>query len=71
MAPWDVLAEDIRAGRLAVLPLEPGTLTQQSAYGLVRRAGHSLSPAALAMYEEIQCEDRTFSLAPDANQHRG
>ena len=30
MAPWDVVAEDIHAGRLAQLPLEAGALTEQS-----------------------------------------
>jgi DNA-binding transcriptional LysR family regulator len=66
MAPWDVLAEDIQAGRLARLPLDAGALTEQSAYGLVSRAGHSLSPAAQAMREEILNEDRGFSREAEA-----
>ncbi|MGE8361396.1 LysR family transcriptional regulator [Pseudomonas sp.] len=65
MAPWDVVATDIEAGRLARLPLEAGALNQQSAYGLVSRAGHSLSPAALAMCEAIREEDSGF----DAKRH--
>lgn len=60
MAPWDVLAEDIGAGRLARLPLAATALQQASAYGLVSRAGRSLSPAAQAMVEEIRREDRDF-----------
>ena len=66
MAPWDVVAEDIQAGRLAVLPLQSGLLSEQSAYGLVSRAGHSLSPAAQAMTEQIYQAERSFSLASEA-----
>lgn len=65
MAPWDVVAEDIQAGRLAALPLQAGLLSEQSAYGLVSRAGHSLSPAAQAMTEQIYQADRSFSLPPE------
>jgi len=60
MAPWDVLAEDIQAARLAALPLQAGVLNEQSAYGLVSRAGHSLSPAAQAMREEILSVEQTL-----------
>lgn len=60
MAPWDVVAEDIQAGRLARLPLADGVLTEQSAYALISRAGHSLSPAAEVIREEILAEDRIF-----------
>lgn len=63
MAPWDVVAEDVQAGRLSLLPLQGNTL-QRSAYGLVSRAGHSLSPAAQAVVEEIIREDRQHPLAP-------
>ena len=42
----------------ALLPLAPASLQQQSAYGLVSRAGHSLSPAAQALVEEIRRVDR-------------
>ncbi|HBX55526.1 LysR family transcriptional regulator [Pseudomonas sp. UBA2684] len=66
MAPWDVLAEDIHNGRLALLPLAHGALSEQSAYGLVSRAGHSLSPAALAMRAAILEEDR--SVSPQQNR---
>ncbi len=45
MAPLDVVADEIRLGQLAILEV-PGSPMQQSAYGLVCRAGHSLSPAA-------------------------
>ncbi|RJG14209.1 LysR family transcriptional regulator [Pseudomonas cavernicola] len=60
MAPWDVIAEDVEAGRLDVLPMAPGELPQRSAYGLVSRAGHSLSPAAQAMLEQLRKEDAAF-----------
>ena len=46
MAPWDVVAADVAAGRLAVLQLPGERLTAHSAYGIVSRAGHSLSPGA-------------------------
>lgn len=49
MAFRDVVAEDVRAGRLVVLSMAEHSFDQHSAYGLVRRAGHSLSPAAQAM----------------------
>jgi DNA-binding transcriptional LysR family regulator len=58
MAPWDVIAEEVAAGQLSLLPLAPASLQQQSAYGLVSRAGHSLSPAAQALVEEIRRVDR-------------
>ncbi|WP_137887976.1 LysR family transcriptional regulator [Pseudomonas sp. 2FE] len=60
MAPWDVIAEDVEAGRLDVVPMAPGELPPRSAYGLVRRAGHSLSPAAQAMLEQLRKEDAAF-----------
>jgi len=66
MAPWDVVADDIHNGRLALLPVAPDLLSEQSAYGLVSRAGHSLSPAALAMREAILEEDRRFAPLPPA-----
>lgn len=53
MAFRDVLADDIDAGRLAVLPMEQDTFSQHSAYGLVSRTGHTLSPAAQAMRLQI------------------
>lgn len=57
LAPWDVVAEDIAAGRLGLLP-GPQNPLQHSAYGVVSRAGHSLSPAAQAVLEEIRQVDR-------------
>lgn len=45
MAPWDIIADQVAAGQLALLQPD-GSLMQHSAYGLVSRAGHSLSPAA-------------------------
>lgn len=53
MAFRDVVAEDVSAGRLVVLPMIEATFNQHSAYGLVSRAGHSLSPAAQAMRLQI------------------
>lgn len=53
MAPWDVIAGEVESGQLALLPLLPQGLHQHSAYGLVSRAGHSLSPAAQAMVTAI------------------
>lgn len=60
MAPWDVVAEDIQAGRLACLPLQAGAISEHSAYGLISRAGHSLSPAAQAMRSEILADAHSF-----------
>ena len=57
MAPWDVIADEVDSGQLALLPLLPQGLHQHSAYGLVSRAGHSLSPAAQAMVEAIRRVD--------------
>lgn len=54
LAVADVVAADIAAGRLAALPWPPmagdGSL-RRSAYGLVRHASRSLSPAAAAFVE--------------------
>lgn len=63
LAPWDVIAEDVAAGRLAVLPLPDEEPVQYSAYGVVSRAGHSLSPAAQALLEALREEDRLFPQA--------
>ncbi|WP_338138238.1 LysR substrate-binding domain-containing protein [Pseudomonas oleovorans] len=57
MAPWDVIADEVESGQLALLPLLPQGLHQHSAYGLVSRAGHSLSPAAQAMVTAIRQVD--------------
>lgn len=53
MAPWDVIADDVSSGRLVILRLRHNSFNQQSAYGLVSRAGHTLSPAAQAMRLQI------------------
>lgn len=58
MSPWDVIAQDVAAGRLAVLPLDTGALPQHSAYGIVSRAGHSLSPGAAELQRVILEQDR-------------
>ena len=60
IAPWDVLAEDLAAGRLAILPLLQNEPPQYSAYGLVSRAGHSLSPAAQELVRQIHLEEQAF-----------
>lgn len=61
MAPWDVVAEDVLAGRLAVLNTPGGT----SAYGLVSHAARSLSPAARAMRDLLLEEDLRFPSLQD------
>lgn len=63
MAPWDVVAAEVAAGQLAVLRTLPG-LTQHSAYGLVARAGHSLSPAAEAWQRQLLALDQPLPLPP-------
>lgn len=60
MAPWDVVAEDIQAGRLASLPVPQILMGEHSAYALVSRAGRSLSPAAQAIRAEILRDDALF-----------
>lgn len=69
MAPWDVLADDIGSQRLAMLPLGSGATQQHSAYGIVTRAGRSLSPAGQAMQEQLRKEDQVaLPLAPFDSQ---
>ena len=44
LAPWDVVAADVEAGRLALLPWPAGSepaRAKGSAYGLVSRAGRT------------------------------
>lgn len=53
-APWDVIAAEVDSGRLALLPVSHEVPLQYSAYGLVSRAGHSLSPAAQALADLLQ-----------------
>ncbi|MFN9526503.1 MAG: LysR family transcriptional regulator [Pseudomonadaceae bacterium] len=66
MAPWDVIADEVDSGQLALLPLLPQGLHQHSAYGLVSRAGHSLSPAAQAMFTAIRLVDEQTPRAKHA-----
>lgn len=58
MAPWDVIADEVLAGSLAVLNLPLELLAQRSAYGLVSRSGRSLSPAAQAFSTLLQEVDQ-------------
>ncbi|MDP3846526.1 MAG: LysR family transcriptional regulator [Pseudomonas sp.] len=58
MAPWDVIAEEVLSGSLAVLDLPLERLAQSSAYGLVSRSGRSLSPAAQAFSTLLQEVDQ-------------
>ena len=44
----------------APVKMADGVLTEQSAYALISRAGHSLSPAAEVIREEILAEERIF-----------
>ena len=61
VAPWDVIAEDVREGKLEVLPASADYPNEHSAYGLVTRQGYSLSPLATAFCQHI--------LTLDANAH--
>ncbi|MBD9483692.1 LysR family transcriptional regulator [Pseudomonas sp. PDM14] len=58
MAPWDVIAHDVQAGRLALLPLRGLRPLASSAYGIVSRSGHSLSPAAEQLLQILREQDR-------------
>ncbi|WJN60048.1 LysR substrate-binding domain-containing protein [Pseudomonas sp. SO81] len=64
MSPWDVIAQDVAAGRLAVLPLHTGMPAQRSAYGIVSRAGHSLSPGAAELQRVILAQDDASHIPP-------
>ncbi|KRW59416.1 LysR family transcriptional regulator [Pseudomonas sp. TTU2014-080ASC] len=64
LAPWDVVAADVQAGRLACLPL-PAVMMGYSAYALISRAGRSLSPAAQAIRTEILQDDQLFEAVSD------
>jgi len=64
MSPWDVIAQDVAAGRLAVLPLHTGMPAQRSAYGIVSRAGHSLSPGAAELQRVILQQDEASHIPP-------
>jgi DNA-binding transcriptional LysR family regulator len=58
LAPWDVVAADVQAGRLVTLRLAGDPALARSAYGIVSRAGHSLSPAAGQLQQIIGQHDR-------------
>jgi DNA-binding transcriptional LysR family regulator len=62
MAPWDVIAQDVANGRLAVLPLGFELYHQHSAYGIVSRAGHSLSPGVAELRRILREQDASGSL---------
>ncbi|UAW99049.1 LysR family transcriptional regulator [Halopseudomonas nanhaiensis] len=57
VAPWDAVADDVGAGSLTVLTLA-SPIVEHSSYGLVSRAGHSLSPAARVFAEQLRIEDK-------------
>ncbi|CAD5106913.1 LysR family transcriptional regulator [Zestomonas carbonaria] len=61
LATSDVVAESVADGSLAVLPPVPDIPNRNSAYGLVSRAGHSLSPAAQALRALVLREDEELS----------
>jgi len=65
LATWDVVAADVEAGRLAVLPWPSGNEDsgRGSAYALVRHASRSLSPAASQFVELLLEEDAAFDAA--------
>ncbi|MCU1718051.1 LysR family transcriptional regulator [Pseudomonas sp. 5P_3.1_Bac2] len=63
LAPWDVVAQDVSCGRLAVLPLVDA-LSQHSAYGIVSHSGHSLSPAAAELQAILLSQDGGASVPP-------
>lgn len=53
MAPRDVVADALGAGRLVELQSLSARMRHHSAYGLVSRQGRSLSPAAQALRDQI------------------
>ena len=53
MVPRDVVAEALSQGQLCELPSLSGKIRHHSAYGLVSRLGHRLSPAAEALHNLI------------------
>ncbi|MFZ3184554.1 MAG: LysR family transcriptional regulator [Pseudomonas sp.] len=70
MAPWDVVAEEVLSGSLAVLNLPLERLAQSSAYGLVSRSGRSLSPAAQAFSTLLQEVDQHCAALLPAHRHQ-
>ncbi|MBB6341996.1 DNA-binding transcriptional LysR family regulator [Pseudomonas fluvialis] len=67
IAPWDVVAHDVSAGRLATLRLEGARMAQGSAYGIVTLAGHSLSPGAAELHRLLlnQQDESDLPIMPD------
>ncbi|WP_447752440.1 LysR family transcriptional regulator [Pseudomonas nicosulfuronedens] len=65
LATWDVVAADVQAGHLAVLPWPNGgdVSGRGSAYALVRHASRSLSPSASQFVEMLLEEDAAFNAA--------
>ena len=67
LAPWDVVAEDVAQGRLAVLD-NGAKMAQHSAYGIVSRAGHSLSPGAGEWKRIVIEQERDGRIAPHSRR---
>ncbi|POA20286.1 LysR family transcriptional regulator [Pseudomonas sp. FW300-N1A1] len=62
LAPWDVLADHVSAGRVAILPIPRDLLDERTAYGIVSRRGEALSPAAVVLKIIVQEESqRTYA----------
>ncbi|WP_304641569.1 LysR family transcriptional regulator [Pseudomonas sp.] len=61
MAPSDALMQATVSGQVVELPSLSAVITQHSAYGLVSRKGHGLSPAAQAFIARIHTEPETQS----------
>lgn len=64
IAPWDVVAHDVSAGRLGILRLASMRVAQGSAYGIVTRADHSLSPAASELHRILLEQHEEMDLPP-------
>jgi len=60
-APWALIAEDVRAGLLASLPLALPWL--HTAYGFVYLAERALAPAALAYMEDVRAVEAQLAAA--------
>ncbi|MNP43843.1 hypothetical protein D3C76_1376870 [compost metagenome] len=56
LCPWNLIADDVKAGRLAVLPVPRERFDVQTDYAIVSRKGQTLSPAA-AMLKSILLEE--------------
>lgn len=53
-----MVASDVQAGRLAILTLSGVPYLASSAYGIVSRSGHSLSPGAERLLQILREQDR-------------